>query len=88
MNESELAKQLEKEGFGRTYIWRDAPNVFYPEHTHAAETAHVILQGEMALTIDGQTRTYGIGERCNVPAGTSHSARMGPDGCRYLIGER
>lgn len=88
MNEKEFAKQLEKEGFGHTYIWQDGPNVCYPEHTHVTETAHVILQGEMTLTIGAQTRTYRIGERCDVPAGTLHSARMGPEGCRYLIGER
>ena len=28
------------------------------------------------------------GERCDVPAGAVHSARMGPQGCRYLIGEK
>ena len=88
MNDRELAKQLGREGFSHAYIWQDAPNVSYPEHTHAAETAHVILQGEMTLSIDGQSRTYRIGERCDVPAGTLHSARMGPQGCRYLIGER
>ncbi len=88
MNERELAEQLEKEGFRHTYVWQDAPNVYYPGHTHATETAHVILQGEMTMTIEGQTRTYGIGERCDVSAGTLHAARMGPEGCRYLIGER
>jgi quercetin dioxygenase-like cupin family protein len=88
MDEKEIARQLAEEGFRHTYVWRDAPNVYYPEHTHATETAHVILQGEMTLTVAGQTRTYGIGERCDVPAGTVHVARMGPEGCRYLIGER
>jgi quercetin dioxygenase-like cupin family protein len=88
MNERELAKQLEKEGFGHTYVWQDAPKVCYPEHTHATETAHVILKGEMTLTIAGQTQTYGIGERCDVPAGTLHAALIGPDGCRYVIGKR
>ncbi len=88
MSETELAKQLAKEGFRRTYVWQDAPSAYYPGHTHATETAHVILQGEMTLTIEGQTRTYRIGERCDVPAGALHAARMGPEGCRYLIGER
>jgi hypothetical protein len=50
MNEKELAKQLEKEGFGHTYFWQDGPNVCYPKHIHATQTAHVILQGEMTLT--------------------------------------
>jgi quercetin dioxygenase-like cupin family protein len=52
------------------------------------QTTHIILSGEMALTMDGVTKTYRAGERCDVPANAVHSARMGPKGCRYLIGER
>jgi mannose-6-phosphate isomerase-like protein (cupin superfamily) len=88
MDEKQLARTLEREGFGHTYVWQDGPNASYPDHTHATETAHIILSGEMTLTMDGQSHTYGAGERCDVPAGAMHSARMGPTGCRYLIGER
>ena len=83
-----LERQLHADGFVRTYIWQDGPNAHYPNHTHPAETAHVILDGEMTLTYAGSTRTYAAGERCDVPAGAVHSARMGPRGCRYLIGEK
>jgi mannose-6-phosphate isomerase-like protein (cupin superfamily) len=83
-----LERQLHGEGFLHTYVWQDGPNVFYSDHTHPVETAHIILDGEMTLTHDGKTRTYGIGERCDVPAGAVHSAKMGLRGCRYLIGEK
>ena len=88
MDEGKLARGLEQEGFGETYVWQDAPNASYPDHPHATETAHVILSGEMTLTMNGESRTYRAGERCDVPAGALHSARMGPSGCRYLVGER
>jgi hypothetical protein len=42
----------------------------------------------MTLTMNGGSHTYRAGERCDVPVGTVHSARMGPSGCRYLVGER
>ena len=32
-------EQLRSEGFRRVYVWEDGPNVFYPDHTHAVETA-------------------------------------------------
>jgi len=83
-----LERQLHNEGFLHTYVWQDGANTHYPDHTHAAETAHIILEGEMTLTQSGSTHTYGAGKRCDVPAGTVHSARMGPRGCRYLIGEK
>jgi mannose-6-phosphate isomerase-like protein (cupin superfamily) len=83
-----LERRLHSEGFLHTYVWQDGSNAHYPDHTHASETAHIILEGEMTLTHAGSTRTYGAGERCDVPAGALHSARIGPCGCRYLIGEK
>ena len=83
-----MPKRLPREGFRHTYVWQDGPHVSYPDHTHPVETAHIILSGEMMLTMDGESRTYRAGERCDVPARAVHSARIGPSGCRYLIGER
>ena len=88
MNLHDSENQLHTEGFTHTYVWQDGPGAFYPEHTHPTETAHIILDGEMTLTMQGQTHTFRAGDRCDVPAGTVHSARMGPRGCRYLIGEK
>ena len=88
VDQKSLEQQLHDEGFLQAYVWQDGPNAFYPDHTHATETAHIILDGQMTLTQGGETHTYNVGERCDVPAGAVHSARMGPRGCRYLIGEK
>lgn len=85
---SRLESQLREEGFAHTYVWQDSADAKYPDHTHRVETAHIILEGEMTFVIGGAARTYRAGERCDVPAGAIHSAKMGPRGCRYLIGER
>jgi len=87
-SESELRKQLEDEGFGHTFVWQDGSQAFYPDHTHAGVTAHIILDGEMTLTTNGSSQTFRAGDRCDVPAGAVHSARMGPQGCRYIVGEK
>lgn len=88
INEGVLREQLAAEGFSHTFVWQDGPNAFYPNHTHAGLTAHIILDGEMTLTTGAKSQTYRVGERCDVPAGTVHSAQMGPKGCRYLVGEK
>lgn len=88
MSERELIVQLQREGFSHTYVWEDGPNTRYGNHSHPVETAHIILSGELTLTMDGQSQTYRKGQRCDVPANSVHSAVMGPTGCRYLIGER
>jgi mannose-6-phosphate isomerase-like protein (cupin superfamily) len=87
MDVHKLEAQLRSEGFGHTFVWRDGPNAFYSDHTHDGVTAHIILDGEMTLTTNGESRTYRMGDRCDVGAGEVHSAKMGPKGCRYLIGE-
>lgn len=86
--EAQLHEELDAEGFSRTYVWQDRPGAHYSDHTHATLTAHIILDGEMELTTGGVTTTYRKGERCDVAAGAVHSAKMGPNGCRYLIGEK
>jgi hypothetical protein len=84
-----LEQQLRREGFRHVFTWRDGPGAFYSDHTHPVETAHVILEGEMTLTCGRSTSTYTAGERPpDVPAGAVHSARMRPQGCYYLVGER
>ena len=88
MDEKKLVEQLQREGFAHTYVWQDGAKAFYPDHTHERETAHIILAGEMTLTIEGKSQVYCAGGRCDVPAGIVHSARTGPKGCRFLIGER
>jgi quercetin dioxygenase-like cupin family protein len=88
LDDARLRRQLESEGFSHTYVWHDSPNAHYPDHTHASLTAHIVLDGEMTLTMGGKSNTYRVGERCDVPAGAVHSAYMGPRGCRYLVGEK
>ena len=88
MDEAHLTSQLRREGFSHVFVWEDGPNTRYPDHTHHMETAHIILTGEMTLTMAGESKTYRAGERCDVPANAVHSAAMGPRGCRYIVGER
>ncbi len=88
MNEKEWERKLREEGFTHVFVWRDDANVFYPDHTHSGTTAHIILEGEMTLTTEGKTRTYRVGDRCDVAANGVHSAKMGPTGCKYIVGEK
>jgi quercetin dioxygenase-like cupin family protein len=88
MYEKQIEKKLREEGFSNVFLWRDAPNAFYPDHTHRSITAHIVLEGEITVTSEGVTRTYKAGDRFDIPKGTVHSAMVGPRGCLYVIGER
>ena len=83
-----LERQLHSEGFLHTYVWQDGPNAFYPDHTHATETAHIILDGEMTLTQGGSTQTFCCRRTLRRPRRRGAFRAHGPRGCRYLIGEK
>lgn len=88
MDEKEWEKKLREEGFRTVFVWRDNPSAFYPDHTHAGTTAHIILEGEMTITSEGKTRAFRSGDRFDIPANTVHSAKIGPTGRKYIIGEK
>ncbi|MFQ5778207.1 MAG: cupin domain-containing protein [Terriglobia bacterium] len=44
-----------------------------PPHAHGAQWG-IVLEGEMELTLEGETRTYRRGDRYYIPAGRTHSA--------------
>ena len=88
MDTKQWEKKLREEGFGDFFVWQDGPNAYYPEHTHSGLSAHVILEGEMTLTLEGDARLYSTGDRVDVPARAVHSARMGANGCKYLVGQK
>lgn len=88
MQEKDWVDLLKDEGFSDVYIWEDKPGFEYPEHTHEKHTVHIIISGEMELLDSkGSRRLLKTGERFDIPAGTSHSAKMGAAGCRYVVGE-
>jgi len=88
VTEKELEEKLEIEGFSGIFVHRDSPDAFYPDHTHSGITAHIVLEGDITVTSEGKTTTYQPGQRFDVPAGETHSAKIGPNGCRYMIGEK
>ena len=88
MSLEDFEKQLKEEGFKIIYLHQDGPNVFYPDHIHKKATAHIILEGEMMLIVKGEIKTVKAGDRFDILAGAMHSAKMGPVGCKYLIGEK
>ena len=88
MGEKKIVDLLMKEGFPVVYVWEDLPGSYYPDHTHDYYSAHVILSGEMKVKAGGKEYTFKKGDRFDVEKGEKHSAKIGPDGCKYIIGEK
>ena len=46
-----------------------------PPHSHPWEEIHVVLEGELEVTVDGETHVLTKGNVAHVPAGTEHAYR-------------
>lgn len=86
--ENMIKERLRHEGFRNIFTHTDRPGAYYPEHTHKNITCHIVIDGEIEITSGGTTRTYRAGERFDLPAGEVHSAKVGQEGCTYILGEK
>jgi quercetin dioxygenase-like cupin family protein len=64
--------------------WRVDPGAAVPEHDHPHEQVVNMLEGELALTVDGEEMLLRAGDVVTIPGGVRHSARAPAGGCRVL----
>ena len=51
------------------------PTAQVPMHSHGEQWG-VVIEGEIELTVGGQTHRYGPGDSFHIPAGVEHGARF------------
>lgn len=62
-----------------------APSVAIGRHTHPGPESGYVMTGSFELLIDGQApRLLKAGESYQVPAGTVHDAKAGPEGAKVI----
>jgi quercetin dioxygenase-like cupin family protein len=86
-SEAALRRRLEAEGFG-VFCWRDEAGATYTAHAHDHDESLWVVDGEITFGAAGGELRLGPGDRLMLPRGTVHTARAGPHGATYLIGER
>ncbi len=87
MTEEEGREKLKLDGFKIIGIHTFDPDLIPEEHAHDETTAHIILEGDLIIQDkEGEERVYHVGEYFQFPAGTTHTATPGPNGCRFLVG--
>lgn len=79
-----LARQQNADGIS-LIEHRMARDFAVPQHVHDEETeSFYLLEGEVRIRIDDETRTLRTGDAASVPAGTAHSFRVVSDEARFL----
>jgi len=86
-SEAVLRGRLEAEGFG-IFRWHDQPGASYSAHAHDHDESLWVIDGEITFAAGEAEMRLGPGDRLMLPRGTVHTAKAGPHGATYLIGER
>tara|TARA_Y100001934_G_scaffold194409_1_gene229300 strand:- start:379 stop:642 length:264 start_codon:yes stop_codon:yes gene_type:complete len=87
MNEAEFTKACKAEGY--TVMKMDHPvGIENDMHTHDFSAKLMILTGEFTVAFEDGDAVCGPGDRCDVPAGTMHAERSGPEGATILLGKK
>jgi quercetin dioxygenase-like cupin family protein len=84
-----VARRLRDEGV-EPYAWSNGPGDEYATHTHGYEKVLMCASGSITFFV-GRERSpveLHVGEGFVLPAGTDHSAVVGPEGCTCLEGHR
>lgn len=70
------------------YSWSNGPGDRYGVHTHRYTKLLYCTRGSIDFMLgDGQTLVLHAGDRMVLPAGTPHSAVVGPEGCACVEGK-
>jgi quercetin dioxygenase-like cupin family protein len=64
------------------------PDTHRPAHTHPFDARLFVTGGSITLVFGEDRVLYGVGDSCNVPAGTLHEEHTEADGVRYLAARR
>lgn len=87
MNKNHLKDILKKEGFRRIYEWKDEPGTEYPPHEHKDKVTFYVIDGRLTFYIDNKVIELKKGDRFDVSVRKEHTAKVGSEGCSYIVGE-
>ena len=81
--------RLQSEATG-CYSWSNGPGDRYAPHSHSYEKVLYCVAGSITFVLEAEARRLELkpGDRMVLPAGTVHSAEVGPAGCACIEGKR
>jgi quercetin dioxygenase-like cupin family protein len=85
----DLMTRLRREATG-CYSWSNGPGDQYAPHSHSYEKVLYCVDGSITFVLEAEARRLELkpGDRMVLPAGTIHSAEVGPNGCTCIEGKR
>lgn len=88
LNLNEFKQQARAAGYDEVLERRWEPDVTLALHSHPFDAHAVVVEGEMWLTCDDQTRHLHPGDTFTLERGRMHTERYGSSGATYLVARR
>lgn len=85
-NEKQWIAELKKEGYKNVMVCPTGPGLDFGEHSHEEHTVHVIMKGSLIIKDQHGEITLKKGSRFEIPKGTVHYAKSGPEGLKMIVG--
>lgn len=70
------------------YSWSNGPSTRYSDHSHGYEKVLYCVDGSITFRLGERDLRLQSGDRLVIPAGTVHSALVGPVGVTCIEGQR
>ena len=84
MNEIQFIEMLQQEGFPDPVEVKQVPNGSLAEHAHPFAVKALVINGSIDISIQGNRKTYSVGDVFQLGFEELHSETYGPTGVIYL----
>jgi len=86
--QDEFKAALARDGYADITTKSMDPNVFIDTHTHPFDVRALVLEGDLTLKYDGQTKHLKAGDILELARDIPHTEQYGPQGYKILLGRR
>ena len=88
MNKAQFTKMLQHEGYPDPVEVKQAPNGALGNHTHPFAVKALVIDGSIDIAIQGDQKTYAVGDVFELSFEELHSESYGPTGVTYLASRK
>jgi quercetin dioxygenase-like cupin family protein len=87
MDRTVFEAELQREGY-QVVVNAMQPGQINPEHAHDFDARLMVVAGAMTIVVEGQRKTYKVGDTFSMTNACRHAEHAGPEGATYVAGRR
>ncbi len=87
-SKDQIIERLKVAGYITVHEYDDAAGEYFADHTHPGEEHLIVIRGSLEVNMDGKHYVCNTGDELNFPQMMVHDARIGQEGCFYIVGEK